>query len=94
MALVISEEILDKLTKKHKVNRSEVEQCFANREGGLLTDNREQHKTNPPTQWFVAPTNKNRLLKIMFVRDGSDVYLKSAYDATEEICRIYDKHAF
>lgn len=94
MALVISEEILDKLTKKHKVNRSEVEQCFANREGGLLTDNREMHKTNPPTQWFVAPTNINRFLKIMFVRDGSDVYLKSAYDATEEVRRIYDKHAF
>lgn len=93
MAIIISDLILEKLSKKHKVTKVEIEQCFNNREGGLLVDNRDDHKTNPQTLWFVAPTNKNRLLKIMYVSDGSDIFLKSAYDATSDIIRIYEKYA-
>jgi hypothetical protein len=95
MGLLISHAILDKLSKKAPpVSQKEVEQCFANRVGGLLEDPREEHKTTPATFWFVAPTNQNRMLKIMYVQDGNDIYLKSAYDATKEIIRIYDKYAF
>ena len=93
MAIIISDNISDKLAKKHKVSKSEIEQCFNNREGGLLVDDRDMHKTNPQTLWFVAPTNKNRLLKIMYVTDGTDIFLKSAYDATQEVIRIYEKFA-
>ncbi|MFM9913105.1 MAG: hypothetical protein ACKVN9_06205 [Methylophilaceae bacterium] len=92
MAIIISEKILKKITdEKHSVSRREVEQCFENIDGSFLTDTREDHVTNPVTLWFVAPTNKNRLLKIMFVFDNGDFYLKSAYDATDEIVRIYNK---
>lgn len=93
MAIIISDTILLKLQKKHKVSKNEVEQCFTNREGGLLIDGREDHITNPQTLWFVAPTNRNRYLKIMYVADGADIYVKSAYEATDEIKRIYNKYA-
>jgi hypothetical protein len=90
MSLIISEKILEKIAAKTPpVTKREIEQCFNNREYGLLTDTREQHKTNPPTQWFVAYTNHGRALKIMFIQDKQDIYLKSAYDATVEIQRIY-----
>jgi len=93
MPIIISDAVLLKLSTKHTVTENEVRQCFENREGGLLIDNRENHKTDPPTMWFVAPTNRNRFLKIIFVVDGLDIYIKSAYEASDEIKRIYKKFA-
>lgn len=91
--LIISEAIQKKLSDKHNVSRRDVEQCFKNKCGLFLLDDREDHKTNPPTLWFVAPTNCGRMLKIILVyRDGS-VYVKSAYDATQDIQNLYDKFA-
>lgn len=49
MNLLISPAVLQKLTDKHQVKASEVIECFANRTGRYLADNREQHRTNPPT---------------------------------------------
>jgi uncharacterized DUF497 family protein len=92
MALVISNEILHKLTDKHGVSKREVEQCFENRDGGLLEDSREDHKTNPPTQWFIAMTNKQRLLKIVFVQDGANTFLKTAFEPNSIEIGIYQKH--
>ena len=93
LSIVASDQILQKLTEKHSVCLREVEQCFENRQAGFLQDDRENHATNPPTLWFVAPTNKDRILKIMFVLDDGNIYLKSAYEATPEIQRIYNKYA-
>ncbi|MDO9316601.1 MAG: ADP-ribosyl-(dinitrogen reductase) hydrolase [Gammaproteobacteria bacterium] len=93
MEITFSPDIQKKLLAKHKVLREEVEQCFYNRRGKLLEDSREEHKTTPPTQWFIAETDKRRKLKVIFVLDG-DVRVKSAYDADEESIRIYKKHAF
>jgi hypothetical protein len=61
--LFISDAIFEKIQTKHLVSRSEIIQCFINRSGKLLFDNREKHKTKPPTLWFIAKTNKNRLLE-------------------------------
>lgn len=90
--LRISQDVLDKIGARG-ISRSDIEQCFFNRDGGLCEDTRAQHLTNPLTQWFVSCTDKGRRLKIMFVpeQDGPD--LKSAYDATDEIARIYEKYA-
>lgn len=93
MPIIITEAIQKKLLDKHNVSRKEVEDCFVNREGGLLIDDRENHKTNPQTQWFIAPTNGNRFLKVVFVQDGADIYIKTAYEANTEEIRIYDKYA-
>lgn len=91
-ALVISPEIIQKLQQKHKVSRREIEQCFENRVGIYLEDPREEHRTDPPTQWFVAPTNQNRILKVIFVFLNGNIYIKSAYDASHRVIEIYEKY--
>lgn len=90
--LHISPSVMEKIEARG-ISRADVEQCFLNREGGLCDDTRAVHLTDPLTQWFVSYTDKGRRLKIMFVpeKDGPD--LKSAYEATDEITRIYEKYA-
>lgn len=89
MAIVISAGILSKLQDKHQVTEAEVRQCFDNICGGLLIDDREDHRTDPPTLWFIAMTNKRRLLKICYVQKGADQHVKSAFDPIEIEMRIY-----
>lgn len=95
--LRISEAVAEKLASRHKVTQKEILQCFANRERGFLEDPREEHKTNPPTQWFVAETNSGRLLKVIFVlekgKNGPEIHIKSAYEPSAEVVRIYERHA-
>ena len=93
MALVVPPKIKEKLQEKHGVTCREVEQCFANREGGLLMDTREVHKTDPPTTWFIAPTNKGRRLKVVLVQNGSDIFIKTAYEPNQQEEDIYKKKA-
>lgn len=75
------------------LTRKEIEQCFENHCGGYCTDNREEHRTDPPTLWFVGETNQRRRLKIVFIQRGNDIVLKSAYPATQEIERIFHKYS-
>lgn len=44
MALICSSAVNQKLAQKQGVSLEEVQQCFANREGNLLEDTREEHK--------------------------------------------------
>ena len=67
MKLVCSPAIKTKLSSKHNVFLAEVEQCFLNRDGAFLEDTREEHKTIPASQWFIALTNEGRNLKVVFV---------------------------
>ena len=91
--LITSPEILKKLQGKHDVTLREVEQCFESVCGTYLTDTRENHRTDPPTLWFVAPTNTGRMLKVIFIYREGSIYLKSAYNATAEIQSMYARHA-
>lgn len=94
MGFVISEAVKDKISKKEPpVSKREIEQCFENRILGLLLDTREKNKTDPPTKWFIALTNKNRLLKIVFLQKNGDVIIKTAYEPNDEEIRIYKKCA-
>ena len=68
--LRISDAIAVKLRDKHGVERREVENCFANREGRLLLDTRARHRTHPPTLWFIAKTNGGRLLRLCIYKKG------------------------
>lgn len=88
--LRISQAILEKLEKKHGVCRREVEQCFENKCGLYLLDDREDHKSDPPTLWFVAPTSQGRKLKIIFIYRDGQVHLRSAFDASPSVQRLYD----
>ena len=90
--LKISADVLYKLEHKHYVTREEIEQCIANRTGKLLQDTREKHKTNPPTLWFLAYTNKLRLLKIVYIQIGNMVELKSAFSPNKTEIDIYSRH--
>lgn len=92
MNLRISQPVLEKLADRHKVQQREVEQCFENKCGMYLCDDREDHKTDPPTLWFVAPTNTGRLLKVIFIYRDGHVHLRSAYDADANVQSIYERH--
>ena len=90
--LNISEAVLRKLKEVHGVSRLEVEQCFVNRQGRLLVDNRVLTRTNPPTLWFIACSNKGRALKVVYIQKGEAIELKTSYDPNEEDVRIYKRH--
>jgi uncharacterized DUF497 family protein len=89
--LLISSDVLTKLREKHQVEAREVEQCFENRIGLFLEDAREDHKTDPATLWFVAQTNSNRLLKVVFIYRDGNVHIKSAFDPNAKEIKLYDE---
>lgn len=89
-SLIISEAITEKLKEKHNVCRREVEQCFENLDGPLLIDDREDHRSDPPTLWFLSRTNRNRLLKIAYIQRGSKVFLRTCYEPNETEISIYE----
>lgn len=92
MEIYISARTLEKLTSKHSVTPQEIEECFQNRSGVFLIDDREDHQSDPPTQWFIAPTDLGRALKVCFVRRGKEVHIKSAYQPEPEAVRIYEEY--
>lgn len=89
--LIISSAILEKLKTKHAVSRREIEQCFENRVGNFVEDDREEHRTDPPTLWFVAPTNCDRLLKVIFIFIDGNIHIKSAFEPSEKTIDLYEK---
>lgn len=92
MALIITQKIIEKLAGKHGIGKDEVEQCFANKTGGYLQDTREDHRSDPPTLWFIAETNFGRKLKVVFIFRDGDVHLRTAYTPNgDELC-IYKKY--
>ena len=84
--------VLAKLRDKHGVSLREVEQCFENLCGMYLEDTREDHQTDPPTLWFIAPTNQGRLLKVIFIFLDGNVHIKSTFEADHEAIDIYERH--
>jgi outer membrane lipoprotein-sorting protein len=95
VAIIIPPAILTKIgTDSHgNVTQKEVEECFSNFAGKYAIDRRPEHQSHngSTTYWFVAETNHLRRLKIMFVRDGQDIYLKSAYPATDKVAELFRK---
>lgn len=93
MKIVITGRIRLKLERKHGVRPEEVEECFANRLGRFLEDTREQHRTVPPTKWFIAETDSDRKLKIVFMEsEAGDIEIKTAYEPNHEEEKIYEKY--
>lgn len=90
--LVVSPRIRNKLAgKSPPVTECDIKQCFANLMGNYVEDTREEHRTDPPTKWFVSETDYGRKLKVIFVERGEGIYIKSAYDATVKIQDMYRK---
>lgn len=94
MSLKISHSVRAKLgNKRPPVTREEIEECFANRSGTYLEDTREQHKSDPPTQWFIAETFYGRKLKIAFIQKDANTIIRTAYDPNKEEIRIFNKYS-
>lgn len=92
MGLFISEKVRAKLSAKSPpVSEEDILQCFANRTGRNLTDSREQHDSDPPTQWFIAETDFGRKLKICYIPIPGKPVIRTAYDPNPEEVRIYRK---
>ena len=92
MNLIIEPNIQKKLRRRHGVRRAEIEQCFANRLGAFLEDDREQHRTVPPTEWFIAPTDTGRRLKVVFIENHhGHIIIKTAYEPNANEEDIYDE---
>ena len=88
--LVISPAIEGQLILKHQLSRKDVEQCFINRARSYLIDDRLQHQTEPPTEWFISENDRGILIKVVFILDDGLIYLKSAFPPNSiEIC-IYN----
>lgn len=88
--IIVSAAVLAKLRDKHDVELREVEQAFENKCGLFLVDDREDHQTDPVTLWFVAPTNRDRLLKVIFMFVDGNIHLKSAYAADADAIALYE----
>ena len=94
MKFDIPPSVSEKLRDKHKVEPKEVYQCFLNRTHGFLNDTREEHKSDPITQWFIAETDQGRQLKICFLLKGGVVTIKTAYEPTTDASiKLYYKIA-
>lgn len=93
MPLVISETIRAKMQAKHGVSPKDVRECFENRRGPFLTDDREPHRTDPPTLWFIAPNNHDRMLKVCFVLRAGKLYLRTCYPPNKAELAIYESQA-
>jgi uncharacterized DUF497 family protein len=90
--LVVSAAVLDKLREKHGVSVREVEQCFENKCGLYLEDDREDNRTDPPTLTFIAPTNEGRLLKVAFIFLSGNVHIKTAFEPDMADIAFYERH--
>ncbi len=89
--LYMSPEVEEKLRTKHNVSKSEVLECFGNKTRTYLVDDREEHKTDPATLWFIAPTDQDRELKVVciYVKDEFLIDIKSAFPPNETERKLY-----
>jgi hypothetical protein len=57
MAIIISLKVRDKLAYKiPPVSETAIRECFDSRLYGSIEDRPEQHRTKPPTLWFIGET--------------------------------------
>jgi hypothetical protein len=96
MHIRASAKVVSKLEKKHSVTMEEVHQCFDNREGLAIKEIRPEHKTDPPTRWFLAETNRGRLLKVVYVLtrigDKGLIDLRTAFPPGADDIAYYELH--
>ena len=95
--LIISPKIKAKIgaVDHGSVTEREVKECFMAWDGRYCEDSREEHQAQSghPTKWFVCESHIGRCIKIVYVEDDENVYLKSAYLATGEVQSLFAKHA-
>jgi hypothetical protein len=94
MEYIISAKTAGKLRKKHVVYEHEVIECFENRVKPALEDDRDEHRTRPPTKWFIAETDAERRLKVVFIQIApSRIVIRTAYEPNDIEEKIYERKA-
>jgi hypothetical protein len=95
MAIIMSLKIRIKLADKiPPVYENEIRECFDSRLDDPIEDTREEHRTRPPTMWFIGETNKFRRLKVVFIQTRSgDLVVKAAYEPDEIEELIYEQRS-
>lgn len=90
--VVIVPEIRQKLEIKHGVREIEVHQCFINRDRSYVVDEDEDPEPNAgvPTEYFIAETDKGRLLKVCFVFENGNCYIKTTFEPSQKAISTYE----
>ena len=92
MDYLISKATARKLREKHHVFEYEVIECFQNRTRATIIDNREEHWTYPPTEWFIADTDAGRRLKVVLIQmSKTEIVIRTAYQADEIEEEMYER---
>jgi len=92
LKIIITPGVEKKLAKKHGgVREAEIQQAFLNREGPILRDDREEHASDPPTLWFCAPTDRGRMLKIVYIAKDGQILLKTAFEPEAPTLAFYKR---
>lgn len=92
--MIISNTVRLKLLRKHGgITDAEITECFANRDKGDLFDDRENHKTDPQSRWFISETDRGIKLKVVYIYDNGNVIIKTAYPPNTTEVKIYEKNA-
>ncbi len=92
MSIVISPQIRDKLALKHNVTPEDIDQCFANRNGNYIEDSRIEHASESITYWFIAETHYGRRLKVVFISENGNTYIRTAFEPTQATISHYLKN--
>jgi len=95
MAVVIGLGVRQKLAFKiPPVSESEIRECFENLLYDPIEDAREEHRTRPPTMWFIGETNQFRRLKVVYIQTrAGDLLIKTAYEPDDIEEWIYEQEA-
>jgi uncharacterized DUF497 family protein len=92
--LLIASSVAQKIRQKHNISVGEVEECFYNRTHSFLIDSREEHKTDPPTQWFLAKTDLGKTLKVCFIVNSGEISIKTAFSVdNQDLIEMYYRKA-
>lgn len=80
--------------KERGITVSEIEEAVCNSEPPYRIEVRAQHKTTPPTRWFIAPTFEDRLLKVYFmlVEEEKLAIIKTAFEPAESEIQEYESY--
>ena len=90
MRVLISAYTKFKLKTKHNIIKEDIVQCFENLIENPVIDSREEHRTEPPTQWFISDTDKGRRLKVVFIQiSATAIVIKTAYEPNAQEEKIY-----
>ena len=91
MEIEIHPNIVSKLQDKHNVTIEEVYECFGNVSRGFVKDTREERESDKDTYFFIAETDKGRLLQVIFLWLEQTIIIKSAYEPSDSAIRAYRK---